>query len=142
MKIIKLKSLIEAKNILSEKTRRGDEQDVRGALGRPYDDYIASPVEVFDHEQTQGVKGATGFTYKWKLQIPIEDISSFKDLKNRTEKTMEERLMAAIADKLATEPDSRDGQYTSGTADVKDRIEKNNKKYIVIAVEMVVGYDK
>lgn len=142
MKIIKLKSLVETKNILSEKTSRGTEQDVRGALGRPYDDYIASSIEVFDHGQTQGIKGAKGFTYKWKLQIPIADISSFEDVKRRTEKTMEERLMAAIADKLATEPDPRDAQYTSGTADVVERKIKNGEKYIVVAVEMVVGYDK
>jgi len=136
MKFIKLKSLI------SEKISKGDEQDIRGVLGRPFDDYIVyNSVVVDDHDEAEDPT-EKGFTYRWQLLVPVDEMMSFNEILKSDEETFEEKMLTTINDKLTTKPDPRDGQYTTGTAEVVDRKVINGKKHILIDVELIVRYEK
>jgi hypothetical protein len=136
MKFIKLKSLI------SEKISKGDEQDIRGVLGRPFDDYIVyNSVVVDDHDEAEDPT-EKGFTYRWQLLVPVDEMMSFNEILKSDEETFEEKMLTTINDKLTTKPDSRDGQYTTGTAEVVDRKVINGRKHILIDVELIVRYEK
>jgi hypothetical protein len=136
MKFIKLKSLI------SEKISKGDEQDIRGVLGRPFDDYIVyNSVVVDDHDEAEDPT-EKGFTYRWRLLVPVDEMMSFNEILKSDEETFEEKMLTTINDKLTTKPDHRDGQYTTGTAEVVDRKVINGKKHILIDVELIVRYEK
>jgi len=136
MKFLKLKSLI------SEKISKGDEQDIRGVLGRPFDDYIVyNSVVVDDHDEAEDPT-EKGFTYRWQLLVPVDEMMSFNEILKSDEETFEEKMLTTINDKLTTKPDPRDGQYTTGTAEVADRKVINGKKHILIDVELIVRYEK
>lgn len=139
MKFIKLKSLI--KNLLNEKITPADEQDVRGVLGRPFDDYIVYNSAVMDDHSGSEDPKERGYTYKWKLQVPLDDLTLFKEILTSEEETLEEKILTTINEKLTTKPDPRDGQYTTGTAEVVDRKVINGTKYLFIDVELIVRYD-
>jgi hypothetical protein len=138
MKFIKLKSLV--KNLLNEKISRADEQDIRGVLGRPFDDYIVYNSVVIDDHSGAEDSNERGYTYKWKLKVPLDDLSLFKEILTSEEETLEEKILTTINEKLTTKSDPRDGQYTTGTAEVFDRKVINGKKYLFIDVELIVRY--
>jgi hypothetical protein len=128
------------REVFTEAVKPGTEQDVRGVLGRPFDDHIvAGSVQVDDHEVKDGSKTSEGYTYSWKLLIPVDDPNILTHL-DESQETFEEKLIEAITKRLRS-PAEPGGQYTTGFAEVESRQDVRGKKFLLIKVEMTVAWD-
>lgn len=127
------------KEIFAESFKPVDEQDVRGVLGFPFDNYII-PLSM-KVEDTKGEKGDHGhYTYMWKLMVPLDDPEVLANLDEQSE-TFEEKLIEAITKRLRSPAKTSGGQYTTGFAEVEKRGKVQGKKVLIIKVEMTVGWE-
>jgi chaperonin cofactor prefoldin len=138
------KKLNEVRSIFSEAVtevfeegiKPGNDNDVRGILGFPFDKYIVRgsiKIETPDDESSNII------VYTWKLLVPIDDPELIKNL-DESQETFEEKVIETITKKLrsTTHPG---GQYTTGTVDVENRLERGGGKYLLLNVEMTIGWD-
>ena len=124
------------REVFSENVKPGTDQDIRGVLGYPFDKHIvAGSVKVDD-----GEKGKNTYIYSWKLLIPVDDPEIISNL-DENQETFEEKLLETITEKLRNPAPQPGGQYTTGFAEVEKRQNIRGTNFLLIKVELTVGWD-
>lgn len=133
-----IKSLILecVKELFNEAAKQGDEQDVRGLLGYPFDGCIVpGSIQIDDAESS-----SSKYIYSWKLRVFIDDPAVISNL-TEDEETFEEKLLNTLSERLRSPAKTKGGQFTTGFAEVESRGSIRGRKFLLIKVELTVGMD-
>jgi hypothetical protein len=125
------------REVFAEGMKSGTEQDIRGVLGFPFDKHIvAGTVRVDDGKDEK----KSTYVYSWKILIPVDDPEIISNL-DESQETFEEKLLETIAKKLRNPAPQPGGQFTTGFAEVEKRQNIRGTNFLLIKVELTVGWD-